>query len=200
LTKAKSIREFWDWFLKNEEALFAFEDPGDPILLPLHERLKELDEHLTFEIGPIVDGRREFVISAGGIRRSFAVVERLAKAAPSLPRWTITRFRPRRAELGRLQIGGQEINPGDIEFALEDDHGKAGIHLFIDGYSQGNERLWQQVGFLFLDAALGEYDVETGIGFIQFKPYAFKSGLERHRLTELAARFDAFSARRRKGG
>lgn len=153
-----------------------------------------MEQNLTFEFGPDIDGVREYVISAGGIRNSFHAVEALAEGAPDLPRWKITKYRPRRPDLGRLQIGEQMIDPQDVEFALDRDGDRVGLFLFIDGYSESNSKLWGQVGFLFLDVALGEYDVETKVGHIDFKPYAFKTELERRPLTELPAHFDEFVA------
>lgn len=176
----------------NDERLFNFEQDQDGVFADLSTQLKDVDHNLTFEFGPDIDGKREFVISAGGIRRSFSAVEALANAAPGMDRWDVVRFRPRRPDMGELGIGGQTIAPRDIEFALQEDDGKAGIFLFIDGYSDTNANLWSRVGFLFLDMALGEYDVEMKVGFIEFKPFAFRSDLERHPVTELADTFDEF--------
>jgi hypothetical protein len=188
------VEAFWSWFSASEDRLYDFESDQERVFNELIEKLKGVEQNLTFEFGPDIDGVREYVISAGGIRDSFHAVEALADGAPSLPRWKITKYRPRRPELGNLKIGDQMIDPNDIDFALEKDGKRVGISLFIDGYSEANTQLWGQVGFLFLDVALGEYDVETKVGHIEFKPYAFKTRLDRRPLPDLPGRFDAFVA------
>jgi hypothetical protein len=42
----------------------------------------------------------------------------------------------------------------------------AGVYLFIPGFREDDVAL-KQIGYLFLDAALGEYDVETRLGLIK---------------------------------
>ena len=46
------------------------------------------------------------------------------------------------------------------------------------------------IGFLFLDAALGEYDVEMSVGGIDFRSNSEKTTLKKYQLVELPKRFD----------
>jgi hypothetical protein len=73
---------------------------------------------LTFEFGPIAE-KREFVISAAGIKDAFPVVA-LARAAPPLARRHIIRFRPRRDPTYTIQVGDDGIDPKDVQFSLVD--------------------------------------------------------------------------------
>src|ERR1700730_6959782 len=91
--------QFWNWFIAHEPELFDF-DPNqlaerERIFDELANQLQEIDPDLVFEFGPR-EPRREFVISAGGIKRAFPAVVSLVDAAPSLDRWNVTAFRPRR--------------------------------------------------------------------------------------------------------
>jgi hypothetical protein len=84
--KMKAQEEFWKWFTQHEAELHDF-DPGqdterEKIFNKLAAQLQKVDPDLTFEFGPTEPGR-EFVISAGGMKRAFPAVASLVNAAPS---------------------------------------------------------------------------------------------------------------------
>src|SRR5258705_9521609 len=87
---------FWKWFIKNERRLFEFDTAQEKIFGELSKELKKVHGDLTFEFGPVQDGKREFVLSAGGIKSAFPSVESLYAKAPPLPRWVWVKYRPRR--------------------------------------------------------------------------------------------------------
>lgn len=65
----------------------------------------------------------------------------------------------------------------------------AGLYLFIPGYRE-NDDTFKQIGYLMLDEALGEFDVETRLGLIKMlAPEGHTSG-KRHPLPELPRLFD----------
>jgi hypothetical protein len=61
--------------------------------------------------------------------------------------------------------------PKDVFFSLLTKDSVIGLQLFIPGFSENDVTL-KQIGYLMLDDALGEYDVETKIGLIQMLPSA----------------------------
>ncbi len=182
---------FWAWFTEHDELLFNFERDPDRVFPSLASALAAVAPDLTFEFGPQADGRRDFVISAGGIRSAFAAVEALAEAAPDLPRWNVVAFRPRRTSIIGIRLQGLTVLPKQVECRLLADGGQLGICLYFDGYREQETRLWTQIGYLMLDQALGEYDVETKVGRIEFFPRHSPSQADRFPLSELPARFDA---------
>ena len=192
---AKGEKVFWDWFAKNEATLFAFERDQERIFDELAEQLNLVNPDLTFEFGPVSGGKREFVISAGGIKGAFPAVEALYETAPSLPRWIWVKFRPRRAEISDLNYGDKTIRADDVHYMLAKDGDKIGIVLFIDGYSKQEEGTFGQIGFLFLDEALGEYTVETKVGFIEIENRQSQYFSRARPLRELASHFDEVEAR-----
>jgi hypothetical protein len=159
---------FWNWFRQNESRLFDFERDQDRIFRQLASALHDVDPDLTFEFGPIVDGRREFVVSAGGIRGAFPAVEALVEAAPSLARWCITKFRPRRPVSGHLEFAGLRVGAHDVWITCHPDDGRWGLTIHLPGYEPTPDHRYEQIGYLWLDQSLGEYDVETRISFIEF--------------------------------
>lgn len=185
--------QFWQWFQQNEDALFHFERDQETTFARLASALTQVDEDLTFEFGPIRDGVREFVISAGGHKRAFPAVERLYTAAPDLQRFTITAFRPRRQTISNIEYGDLTISAADAYFRLckDEDPQKIGILLFLPGHSDDRKTDFGQIGYLFLDEALGEYVVELNVGFIEIMGHDSKYFDGAVPIQELAADFDA---------
>ncbi len=183
--------EFWNWFTQHERELFDFdprrEAQRERIFDELASELQKVDPELTFEFGPNAP-KREFVISAGGIKRAFPAVVSLAKAAPTLDRWKVTAFRPRRSP-NIVEFRGKRVEPKDVQFSLLDNGKTAGIHLFIPGFQENDSDL-KQIGYLLLDETLGEYDVESRLGLIKMLSPETRTDGVRYPLAELAARFD----------
>jgi hypothetical protein len=181
---------FWKWFAANEARLFSFESNQEAIFDELGARMKRVNAELTFEFGPVKDGKREFVISAGGAKAAFPSVEALYDKAPSLPRWIWVKYRPRRLPINDLTYGGRSVKADDVRYLLAKDGDKVGIVLFFDGYSEKDKGTFGQIGYLFLDEALGECSVETQVGFIEFQGRDSKYFAQSHPLRELPAHFD----------
>ena len=181
--------QFWAWFEQHQDDLFNFKVDQERTFDELSRALNRFHKYLTFEFGPEVNGRREFVISASGIKKAFPAVTALTAAAPKFDRWEIVAFRPRRTAICAVDLGGTRLAPEEVEFVLLSNGKMAGIRLFIPGFTEDNLAL-KQIAYLMLDEALGEYDVETKLGLIQLTTVGDCGGVERHPLPELPARFD----------
>jgi len=187
---------FWNWFVKNEQRLFDFESDRERIFGDLGTQLKKVHGDLTFEFSPVQDGKREFVLSAGGIRSAFPAVESLYAKAPPLTRWKWVKYRPRRMPLNDLNYAGKAIKVDDVRYLLAKDGDKVGVVLFFDGYNEEEKATFGQMGYLFLDEALGEYAVETQVGFIEFEGRDSKHFPQARPLRELPAQFDEHFGRK----
>ncbi len=190
--------KFWSWFQDNDNKLFHFEQDQDAVFDELSEQLVKVNDNLTFEFGPILDnGKREFVISADGIRAAFPVVEKLHKSAPNLERWTIIKFRPRRIPINDLKIAQKDIKADNVHYLLFKDEqpDKVGILLFFEDYLEEERNIWGQAGFLLLDEALGEYDVETKVGAVTYDSISSKYFEHAQPLKDLALDFDNYFSR-----
>jgi hypothetical protein len=184
--------KFWHWFVQHEVELFGF-DPDreierEKLFDELASALQEVDPNLAFEFGP-KGTKREFVISAAGIKEVFPAVAALVAAAPPLSRWKVTAFRPRRDPVNVIQFRGKQVDPKDVCFSLLDNGKMAGIHLFVPGFREDDVDL-KQIGYLLLDEALGEYDVEWRVGLIRMLPPEIRTEGPRYPLAELPLRFD----------
>jgi hypothetical protein len=182
---------FWTWFVDNEPRLSALEGMQDPVLGELAPRLKGVHADLTYEIGPERAGQRDFVISAGGLRSGFPAVESLHAAAPELDRWQWVKFRPRRKPLNDIRYEDTSVRVDDVRYLLAKDGDRIGVVLFFEGSSEATRTTHGNIGFLMLDEALGEFAVETQVGFVESEsresPYFARS----RPLRELPEDFDA---------
>jgi len=188
---------FWNWFIQHEVELFEFdptrETERELLFDHVATEIHKVHRDLTFEFGPL-SPKREFVITAAGIKDAFPAVVRLADAAPTLERWQFTAFRPRRAPMNVVHIEGKRVDPRDVQFSLLDNGKMPGLYLFIPGYCDGDVDL-KQIGYLLLDEALGEYDVETRLGLIKMLSPDTRTEGDRYSLPNLPALFDQLVSR-----
>ena len=185
---------FWVWFEANQADLHDFDKDREAIFDRLSEAMNKVHPELTFEFSPIREnGKREFVISAGGIKDAFPAVESLHSAAPELEKWTFLKYRQRRNPINDLRFAGKEVKADEVHYAIFKDEApdKVGFMLFLDGYTE-EERgtVWGQIGYLFLDEAIGEYDVEMHVGAIVFFDRSSKYFEHARPLAELPSHFD----------
>jgi hypothetical protein len=188
---ADSIDNFWKWFTLNDQQLFHFEDNQEKMFNLLSNELSKVNPGLTFEFGPINKNKREFIISADGIISVFPTVEALYNKRPKLDHWSIIKFRQRKSELYTIKYNKLSINPSDVFFTLDRDGKKVGLNLYIKGYDESDDR-YMSCAYLFLDSALGEYDVETKVGFINILKLDDKDMGGKSKLKDLPKDFDKY--------
>jgi len=161
-------QNFWNWFTNHEDSLFHFENDQERVFGELTVELRKVNPDLVFEFSSIENGRRDFTISAGGIKSAFPAVEALYAVAPKLPRWKFFKFRQRH-EPANLSYNGVTVSVDKVKFDLKRTGEKADITIFLPEYSKAQEETYMGIAFLLLDQSLGEYDVETRIGFVDVK-------------------------------
>jgi hypothetical protein len=175
LEKKWKEADFWNWFIKNQDPLYALTPNSENLeglLTSLDDALSKFSPELEFELNLEADekGLKTFYISGAGVMASFPHVESLAALAPESDKWKFVKYKQRKEEIGEIQVGeGMTFSLDNIFYSLEEDEpGKVGINLYFDNFRQNIEDLFGQVGFIYLDAILGEYDVATKVGQIQF--------------------------------
>lgn len=165
--KKQTPQQFWLWFSDNSKIFFGFDlDNKDAhhLLNQLGKKLSAVSKGVTFEIGPVENNVRDFVISADGILENIPAVKSLVDAAPKLAGWKIVPFRQRMG--GEcVEYKGEKLYSKDVFFVSEKNpDGKLNITLYIKAWD-GSETLGS-LSFLLLDDLLGEYDVMTVVGEI----------------------------------
>lgn len=169
--KKNPEEEFWNWFIKNQDIYYdEIENLSirENIFDNLSAKLRKINPDLVFEFSPKHEnGIREFTISADGIKEMFPTVEKLVEKAPKLKNWKFNAFRQR--ILGddfEIQYGDLNIAYSDIYFRSENDNGKLGVELHIKNYNGKGQT--QNAIYILLDGLIGEYDVTTKIGWIEW--------------------------------
>jgi hypothetical protein len=167
-------KEFWKWFLEREDKFYHFEHNQEELFNPALTLLQNIQRDLVFEIGPEIDGKREFIISANGLKEGFSSVIEVAKASPEMDRWIVVPFRQRKKNLDiEIQLGDLTLGVEDIFFTYNTSGNKVNLDLFIAGINPKEEHVYQ-VALLLLDNVIGEYDVEMKLDKIEI-----------HRLTDV---------------
>jgi hypothetical protein len=167
--KGPQEKSFWIWFQSNQEALLKVKSGREEICNELTRQMKGLNPNLVYEFGPVGNDRREFTISADGIKESFPAVEALYAAAPVLPKWKILKFRQRREPVG-ISLRGTSVEADSVAVAVKKVGEKADVIVYIPGAPENDRDIYGSIAFLMLDQTLGEYDVETLIGEVQIMP------------------------------
>ena len=184
---------FWAWVVENRSGIVgeiqAFKTGGagsDLSISQLGARLGRIDPGLVHEVGMADPDTLDVVISAEGVTELFAKVLEVVNRAPNVSGLKITPFR-QRTPGSMLKVVGQKMTAEDLSYVSFSEGEKIGLDVFFD--VDLDERARAMVGFLMLDMTLGEYDVGTALGSIEFPEGRAPVGAKR--LTELPQEVDA---------
>ena len=166
-----AVTAFWTWFLEHEPFYYHLElYDTDDLFEKLCYELHKIDENLTFEFTSILPNRkREFTISADGIRASFPAVLGLIKAAPKLDHWDIVAFRQPAPIPICIKIEDIALSYTDIMFQYYIHNRELALTLFIKDLVPNNQ-IYEVATCILLDALLGEYDAVTKIRYVDLQP------------------------------
>jgi hypothetical protein len=163
---------FWTWFEQNIQQIQA-DVSAAHVLAPsalitdgIGNMLAESHPGLVHEIGQSDDGVFEIIISADGIRERFPRVAECVRNAPRLAAWRIIAFRPRRDPPQSVNFSGVQFSHSDFLYLPSRDGDRISIEILYRGDLPVKDQRVIAASFLFLDFALGEFDVEMRIGSI----------------------------------
>lgn len=170
-------QDFWKWFTANQESVYSIVTAQEPIAGELTKHLSNLDDNLVWSIGATsTNNKRDFVISASGIKSSFPKVIQLVNSAPKdLTKFNIIAFSPKR-ETDSLSYGDRTLELKDIYFSSEKIVDKIDVNIYVRNYQNPVDK---SIVYLFLDSLLGEYDTEMKLGIINIQ------GLEESKVQNL---------------
>ncbi|QQR75038.1 MAG: hypothetical protein IPJ17_05505 [Holophagales bacterium] len=164
------VDSFWEWFRENQDSFRSMSPPNETVLNAIEDRLARIEPGLVPEFA--LEGGRAttFVISADGVRDRFRAVMETVKRAPALPGWKVVAFRQPGDPSLEVEIRGVRLGAADLWFSSEADGQKTGLSLYVRGLTESNRQELMRLGFILLDNALGEFLVETAVGFIDWQP------------------------------
>jgi hypothetical protein len=168
LTKAET---FWNWFSDHRIALEDFiNDPNRDYAIYhlLTEELQKFNELLYPEI-TVKDDKYILIITPNGISEGIEPTREIVAAAPAFDKWEFVRFRQPMDDVSLEQEGLQyESDQIEILPQLDGEEDKVNIMVFIRNMNK-DPRAYQTLAFLYMDHILGEFNVITKVGYIDFK-------------------------------
>ena len=167
-------KQFWNWFQDNKIKLEEFirSNSNDySLYTELTNQLKAYNENVIPELTIDTSDNHVLIISCDGRRDGIEYVERLYDAKPPIDKWVVQKYRAP-GHVIELNYGGLEFKSNDVRvrYFLANDF--YNIELFIKGYNDSDDR-YKSLAFLYLDHLVGEYNVMTKIGDIEFKKLGF---------------------------
>jgi Family of unknown function (DUF695) len=197
---ADAVPGFWRWWTTEGARHCAhLLDSGntraiEPVLGPAVSRVHP---DLAYEIGPVDDGGWLLVVTAAGDPPLRATARRWLRAAPPPDgqwRYADTRQPSPVAETAVLTITGREIPFADLctGWQVDDDRLRVDVAVHHPAFAALDEDTRLEIGFLALDALLGEEAVELWVGevsaVVDEPPGATSLAALRSAVRDLAAR------------
>jgi hypothetical protein len=179
-------KEFWDWFKskKTEIEEFIIAETDDySIYDELTDKLNSYSSYVIPELTKDSDDNNVLILSCDGISDGIPFVERLYESAPTIDKWKIQKFRVP-GQVRELNYDGLKFKADDIKAKYTFDGQYYDIELFIKGYDDTDKR-YKGLAFLYLDHLVGEYNVMTKIGHIEFKKLGLSNNGDEVTLQEL---------------
>jgi hypothetical protein len=194
--KKDGIEEFWAWWPEGRSALerSARSGPDEALTAVINARVRAIDPDLEWEIGAVTDAKLAFTLSPRGHPGRRLLTERWRRTAPNDATWEFHAARRRAEHVGgtKLRIGGHEIAFDALTFGVTEDETREKLNVVIEhpAFAAIDDRdLRLRIGFIGLDQALGEDDVERWIGAIALEGEA----AERVKLGALHERVQKFA-------
>jgi hypothetical protein len=180
-------KDFWDWFQnkKSDIEKFIISDSDDySIYDELTEKLSSYNELVIAELTKDTHDINVLILSCDGRIDGIPFVEKLYESAPIIENWRFQKFRMP-GHVKELNYQGLQFKSNDIKIKYTPDEQYFNLELFIKGYNTNDDR-YKGLAFLYLDHMVGEYNVMTKIGNIEFKKMnLFTSSNDKISLEEL---------------
>ncbi|MEM6767089.1 MAG: hypothetical protein AAF655_19280 [Bacteroidota bacterium] len=169
--KKDKKQAFWKWFIKHKGEIEGFirdENRNDfQIYHKLTKRMQQVNADLMPEL--TLEGETHvLIISCDGIPAGIPYVQELAASAPEIDNWVIKKFR-QPSYTKKLEYEGFSLTVDDIkvQYELDEEREKVDIIFKMVGYQENDDR-FKALGFLFMDHILGEFNVMTRVGYVDF--------------------------------
>jgi len=171
MAQESNYSDFWEWFQANESDFPSTAEFDAAYGNELSGRLTEIRSGLVYEIAIPEEGEKELIISADGIKELIPFVRELVESAPNINGWKIIAFRPRMNDYARftLDYGDRQFDPKELWCWSRVEDGNFDLVIYHPNYSGENRNLFVNGTYILLDMALGEYDVMTGIRYIDHR-------------------------------
>jgi hypothetical protein len=162
---------FWAWFLSNLARLEAMADgPDDELLDAIEKQLHRFSTGLWFEVGSPGEGKMEFVVTAEGDSDYFDAVRTLCDAAPAIPGWIVTPFKPPAGFDFSIAYEGIDVDPAECWFKpllSKKAPGRMALHVGVAGLDDADPDDLLNALRLMVECGLGELVAAERIAYIE---------------------------------
>jgi len=171
----ESEKDFWEWFSSEQKQILKSvrkQENVEDLLQKIIDQLHQLNDGLFCLIGMFDSNIAELVITPDGNIKNLAFAEDLVNAAPQMDGWKITALKPAMGFQNlEIEMNGLVFSNEKLKFYTNPDPKKPDdIEIFVVHSDYTPEKL-NDIGngtLLFLDNAIGEYNMMTQIDSIQF--------------------------------
>jgi hypothetical protein len=165
--RSDAIEELWQWFSANRHR-FEVEEPEMDAYKDLTLMLKSVDKGLAYEIAK--GNLWELAISADGSPELIPTVEKIVSCAPKVEGWHIVAFRQPSVEPLVIAVYDVELTAENVFFSVESGaKGVVDLVLYLPGIADENFRHLAHCAMLLMESLVGELDVMTRIGEIEYE-------------------------------
>lgn len=165
-------QKFWDWFIANKKKIEKFIDSDHSDYSVYHLLTKKMNTYhdkIVPELTKTKDDKYVLIITPDGIKSGIEPTKTLAAAKPDIDNWIVEKFRQPCDET-TLELNGVTYPSSDIEIVPKIDPEKEEVHIYVFIRSMDKDpKKYQHLAFLYLDHILGEYNMLTRVGYIEFK-------------------------------
>ena len=133
--------------------------------------MTDIKSGLVYEIAILDDEDNELIISGDGVKELIPYVQDFVDSAPSIDGWKIIAFRPRMDDYASftLNFGERVFDPKTLWCWSRIENGSFDLVIYHEDYSDENRNLLVNGTYVLLDMALGEFDVMTGIRYLDHR-------------------------------
>lgn len=169
--KSSPEQKFWDWFIANKKNIEEFVDSDHSdysVYELLTNKMRAYHEEIVPELTKTEDDKYVLIITPDGIKEGIEPTKALAAAKPDIENWIVEKFRQPCDDIG-LDLNGISYSSSDIEIVTQIDSEKevVDIAVFIRNMNRDPSK-YQNLAFLYLDHILGEFNMLTKVGYIEF--------------------------------
>jgi hypothetical protein len=172
-----AIAEFWTWW-KSVRDEVAAGISGEPVHVDeINRRVATIASDLQWELTPGIDSQHALVVTAAGDSELRATAARWLAGAPDADEvWSYrsARIADPKVFSATLELGDTNLELAGMTFAYEvhKDHHRVDVRAHHPSFAEIPDGVRAQVTFLCLDWLLGETEVETWIGAVEWSDTA----------------------------
>ena len=158
--------EFWQWWQETgaqrwEQAIREGTPADDALIQETTEQVQTIGPNLAFEFHPGRNTAFGLTVTAQGYAENRAVARRWLNAAPASDIWEFYDLRQPTPGFS-ISLGETTVSTDDLRFRLNPGDSVLNVDVYHPGITEPN------LGFLLLDSAFGERNVEMWFGEINF--------------------------------